>query len=67
VKNKLQFRGLNFISKLDECLKKLINLIEYTTCMRCLDMTEKPEFGWCPVRTVWRMRNISGGILSKLF
>jgi hypothetical protein len=45
VKNKLQFRGMNLVQKLDDCLKKLIGIIEYTTCKRCLDMAEKPEVG----------------------
>jgi hypothetical protein len=39
VKNKLQFSGLNLIQKLDDHLKKLINIIECTSWKRCLDMT----------------------------
>jgi hypothetical protein len=31
VKNKSRFRGLNLIHKLDEYLKKLIEITEYTT------------------------------------
>jgi hypothetical protein len=39
----MHFRGLNLIQKLDDRLKKLINITEYTTYKRWLDMTEKPE------------------------
>jgi hypothetical protein len=59
VTNELQFKGLNLIQKLDDRVKKLINIIEFTTCKRCFDMGEKPEVGWCQVRTAWRMRTIA--------
>jgi hypothetical protein len=52
VQNKPQFRGRNLIHKLDDCRKRLINIIEYTTCKRGLDMAEKPEVGWCQVGTL---------------
>jgi hypothetical protein len=41
--NKLQFRRVNLIQKLDDGPKKFINIVEYVTCKRCLEMTEKPE------------------------
>jgi hypothetical protein len=53
VKNKLQFKGPNLIQKLDDCLKKLADITEHTTCKRCFDMAEKPEVGWCQIRTVY--------------
>jgi hypothetical protein len=43
VENKLQFRGLNLTQKHNECLKRLIDSIEYTNCKRCFDVDEKPE------------------------
>jgi hypothetical protein len=52
VKNKLQFRGPNLVQKLDDWLKKLIQVIEYITYKRCPDRAEKPEVGWCEVRVV---------------
>jgi hypothetical protein len=48
---------MNLIQKLGDHFKKLINIIEYATCKRCLDITERPEVGWCRVRTIWRMRS----------
>jgi uncharacterized membrane protein len=63
MKNKLQSRGLNIIQKLDECLKNVISVIEYTTCKRSLDLAEKPEVGWCQIGTVSPRRNSSERIL----
>jgi hypothetical protein len=57
LKNKLQFRELNLVPKLDDRLNKLIGVIEHTTCKRCLDMAEKPEVGGSQARTIWGMRN----------
>jgi hypothetical protein len=65
VKNKLQFRGLNFIQKLDDGLKKLINISECTIFKKCIDMTEKPEVRWRQVMTVWRMKNSNEGIVIQ--
>jgi hypothetical protein len=65
VKNKLQFRGLNLVQKLDDPFKKLIGMIEYTTYKRCLDMAEKPEAGGCQVTIVWGMRNSKERISIK--
>jgi hypothetical protein len=42
-KNRLQSRGLNPIQKLDDRRKKPINIIESTTCKRCLDMAESQK------------------------
>jgi hypothetical protein len=68
VKNMLQFRGVNLHQKLYDCLKKLINIIEYMTCKRYLDITKKPGGGRCQVRTVWRMRNNNEKLfIKKLF
>jgi hypothetical protein len=58
VKNKLQFRGLNLVQKLDDHLEKLIGIIEYTTFRRCLDMAEKPEVGRCQLKTLASKRSI---------
>jgi hypothetical protein len=57
VKNKLQFRGPNRTQKLVDRPEKLIDITEYTTCKRCLDMTETPGVEWCQAGTVWQMRN----------
>jgi hypothetical protein len=68
VQNRPQFKGLNLIHKLDDCRKRLINIIEYTTRKRGFDMAEKPEVGWCQVGTLCRMRNSNERIfMSKLF
>jgi hypothetical protein len=40
-------RRAEFNSELDDCLKKPIDIIEYTTCKKCLEITEKPEVGRC--------------------
>jgi hypothetical protein len=68
VKNKLQFRGPNLVQKRNDRLKKLIGIIEYTTCKRCIDMAEKPEVRRCQFRNVWGMRNSNERIsIKKLF
>jgi hypothetical protein len=66
IENKEQFRGLNLIQKLDDRLKKFIDMIEDTTCKRCFNMAEKPEVGWCQARNVWRMRNCNERIFIKM-
>jgi hypothetical protein len=50
VKNKLQFRRLNLIQKLDNRLMKLVGIIGYTTCKRYLDMGGRPEVRGCQFR-----------------
>jgi hypothetical protein len=68
VENRPQFRGLNLIHKLENRLKKLSDIIDYTTCKRYLDMTEKPQLGWRLVMTVWRMSGSHENIsFQKLF
>jgi hypothetical protein len=65
VKNKLQFIALNLIQQLDDCLKKLININEYITCMRDLGMTKNAEIRQCQVINVWRMKNSNKRIFVK--
>jgi hypothetical protein len=44
-------------SKLDDHLKKLIDIIEYTTSKKCIHMVEKPELACCQVSTLCWMGN----------
>jgi hypothetical protein len=66
LKNKLQFRGLDLLPKLHDRLDKLVNIIEYTTCKKCLDTTAKSEAGWSQPMTVWRMWNSNERIFIKI-
>jgi hypothetical protein len=51
--------------KLDDPLKRLIDVIKYMICKRCIDMAERSTVGWCQIKTVWRMRNSNKRIFIK--
>jgi hypothetical protein len=65
MRNKLQFRGPNLIQKLDDGLKKLTNITEYTPCKRRRDLADPPAVGWRQVGAVERMRNSSERIFIE--
>jgi hypothetical protein len=58
----LQFKEPNLAQKLDDRLKNLTSITEYTSFKRCLDMAEKTKVGRCPVKTAWRTKNTNEGI-----
>jgi hypothetical protein len=55
--NNLQFTRPKVTQQLDNRLKKHIDIINYTTCKKFLDVAEKPGIGSCNARTAWRVRN----------
>jgi hypothetical protein len=67
VKDKFQFRSLNFTQKILNASEKILWPRELLSCQCCLHVREKPEAKTYQVRTVKRMAYPNDRIFSEKF